>query len=178
MKFNLALCIRENNWCCVYLEKDARRVSYTRRNVLIRFVDLEKDFDRVPKKVLVWTMRKKGIPEVLIRSVMSLYEGAKTRVRVDSELSEEFEVKVEMHQGSVLSPFPLTVVVDIVTDLARKVVLRWLQYADDLIQMSDTIAGLRYKNGRRHLRARVWKLTLEKLRKFTVAASQWVALQK
>ena len=35
--------------------------------------------------------------------VMSLYEGAKTRVRVDSELSMEFEVKVGMHQRSVLS---------------------------------------------------------------------------
>ena len=50
-------------------------------------------------------MRKKGIPEVLVKSVMSLYEGAKTRVRVDSELSEEFEVKVVMHQRSVLSLF-------------------------------------------------------------------------
>ena len=27
----------------------------------------------------------------------------KTKVRVDSELSDEFEVKVGMHQGSVLS---------------------------------------------------------------------------
>ena len=36
-------------------------------------------------------MRKKRIPEVLVRSVMSLNEGAKTRIRVDSELSEEFE---------------------------------------------------------------------------------------
>ena len=42
--------------------------------------------------------------EVIARSVMSLYEGAKKRVRVDSELSEEFEAKVGMHQGSVLSP--------------------------------------------------------------------------
>ena len=48
------------------------------------FVDLEKAFDRVPRKVLEWAMRKKRIPEVLVRSVMSLYEGAKTRVRVDS----------------------------------------------------------------------------------------------
>ena len=43
-------------------------------------------------------MRKKGIQEVFFRSEMSLYEGAKTRVGVDYELSEEFEVKVEMHQ--------------------------------------------------------------------------------
>ena len=41
-------------------------------------------------------MRKKGIPEVFVRSVMSLYEGAKTRVKVDSELSEEFEIQVRM----------------------------------------------------------------------------------
>ena len=44
-------------------------------------------------------MKKKEIPEVLVRSVMSPYEGAKTRVRVDSMLSEEFEVKMGMHQG-------------------------------------------------------------------------------
>ena len=62
------------------------------------FVDLEKAFDRVPRKVLEWAMRKKGIPEVLVRSVMRLFEGAKTRVRVDAELSEEFVVKVGMHQ--------------------------------------------------------------------------------
>ena len=34
-------------------------------------------------------------------------------MRVDSELSEEFQVKVKMHQGSVLSPFLLTAVVDV-----------------------------------------------------------------
>ena len=49
---------------------------------------------------------------------MNLYEGAKTRVRLDSELSEVFEVKVGMHQGSVLSPFLLAFVVDVVTELA------------------------------------------------------------
>ena len=50
-------------------------------------------------------MRKKGILEILVRSVMSLYEGAKIKVRVDSKMSEEFHVEVGMHQGFVLSPF-------------------------------------------------------------------------
>ena len=58
------------------------------------FVDLEKAIDRVLRKELEWAMWKKEILEVLVRSVMSVYERAKTRVRIDSELSEEFQVKV------------------------------------------------------------------------------------
>ena len=65
-----------------------------------------------------WAMRKKGISEILIGSVTSLHEGAKTRVRVDSELSGKFEVKVEMQQGSVLSPF-FAAKVDVITDFDR-----------------------------------------------------------
>ena len=50
-------------------------------------------------------MRKKELPEVLVGSLISLYEGVRTRVRVDSELSEDFKGKVGMHQGSVSSFF-------------------------------------------------------------------------
>ena len=46
------------------------------------FVDLEKAFDRVPRKVMEWAMRKRGLPEAIVRAVTSLYEGARTRVRV------------------------------------------------------------------------------------------------
>ena len=62
------------------------------------FVDMEKAFDKVPRKVMEWAMRKKGLSEVIVRAVMSLYDGAKTRVRVGSTYSEEFEVKVGVHQ--------------------------------------------------------------------------------
>ena len=48
--------------------------------------------------------------KVLDRSVLSLYEGANTKVSMDSELSDEFEAEVGMHQGSMLSPFLFAVV--------------------------------------------------------------------
>ena len=54
----------------------------------------------------------------MFRSVISLSEGAKTKVRLYSEFSEEFEVKLGMHQRSVLSPFLLALVVD-VTEFAN-----------------------------------------------------------
>ena len=68
------------------------------------FVDPEKAFDRIPRKVVEWAMRKKGIPEALVTVVMSLYKGARTKVKVGTHFSDELEANVGVHQGSVLSP--------------------------------------------------------------------------
>ena len=65
-------------------------------------------------------MRKKGLSEVMVRAVMSLCDGAKTRVRVGSACTEELEVKVGVHQGSVLSPLLFAIVVDVITENARR----------------------------------------------------------
>ena len=40
-------------------------------------------------------------------------------IRVGLELSEEFEVKIGVHQGSVLSPLVFAMVVDVVTENVR-----------------------------------------------------------
>ena len=45
------------------------------------FVDLEKAFDRVSRKVVEWAMRKLGIEEWLVRAVMAMYKHARTRIR-------------------------------------------------------------------------------------------------
>ena len=45
-----------------------------------------------------WVMRKKGILHISVRTLMGVYEGAKTRFREDSEFSEEFEVEIWIYQ--------------------------------------------------------------------------------
>jgi len=67
------------------------------------FVDLEKAFDRVPREVIRWAMRKLGVEEWLVLAVISMYTGAKTVVRTVYGNSNDFKVKVGMHQGSALS---------------------------------------------------------------------------
>ena len=65
----------------------------------------DKQFGFMPGKgTMEWALRKKGLAEVLVQAVMSLYEGSRTKVRVGSETLEEFGVRVGVHQGSVLSP--------------------------------------------------------------------------
>ena len=52
------------------------------RKLFICFVDLEKAFDRVPRKVIEWALRKKLVPERLAQAVILMYKRAKTRVHV------------------------------------------------------------------------------------------------
>ena len=119
-KCKLALCLRGTIDAVFILRRVQEKYHAKGNKLKMCFWDLEKAFDRVLKKVLEWAMRKKGIPDVLVRSMMSLCERAKTRVRVDSELWEEFEVKLGMHKGSVLSVFHYAVVIGVVTQFARE----------------------------------------------------------
>ena len=106
------------------------------------FVDLEKAFDRVPREVVRWALRKLGVDEWLIRTVMALYTEACTIVRTDAGLSENFEVKVGLHQGSVLSPLLFAAVMDVVSSEARSGLPSELLYADDLVIMAPTMEQL------------------------------------
>ena len=83
-------------------------------------------------------MMKKGILYIFVRSGISLYEGAKARFRLDF-FSDEFEVKVEIHQRYLLSPFYFANVVDVVTEFTRNEVLSELLYAVNLVLMTEII---------------------------------------
>ena len=119
----------------------------------------------VMKKSCVWqtqgfirqTKRKSLI--VLVDVKQNLYDGAKTRVRVGSAYSEEFKEKVGVHQGSVLSPLLLAIVVDVITENARRGVVNELLYADDLVLMSKTMQDFGIE--RMHWKVKVKRSTSE-----------------
>ena len=112
------------------------------RKLFICFVDLEKAFDRVPRKVIEWALRKKLVPDKLVQAVMSMYKEAKTRVKVRDEHSEKFDVGVGVHQESVLSPFLFSIVLDVLSEDGRKGASYELLYADDLVLMAETMKEL------------------------------------
>ena len=66
----------------------ARKVAANKR-LYMAFVDLEKAFDRVPRKVIWWALRKLGVDEWIVRLVQGMYSNARSRVRVGEGYSEE-----------------------------------------------------------------------------------------
>jgi len=62
-------------------------------------------FNRVPREVIRWAMCKLDVDEWLLSAViiMSMYLGVRTVVRTAHNSSDNFEVKVCMHQGLALS---------------------------------------------------------------------------
>ena len=95
------------------------------------FINLKKAFERVSRKILEWAMRKRGIPEVMVRAVMSLYEGAKTRVRVRLPAP-----------GIHVVVIGFAIVVDVVSGNVRNGLMSEMLYADDLVLMSEVMERL------------------------------------
>ena len=67
-------------------------------NLFFVFIDLKKAFNRVLRKVLWWAIHVVGVPEWIVVIVHAMCNGAKSKVRVNGLYSDEFEVKVGVHQ--------------------------------------------------------------------------------
>ena len=84
-------------------------------------------------------MRKVGVKESIVRLVQAMYNSARSRVRVGSEYSEEFEVGVGVHQGSVLSPLLFIIVLEALSRDFRVGVHWELFFADDLVIIAASL---------------------------------------
>ena len=105
--------------------------------------------------MIEWALRKRLVPKRLVQAVMSMYKGAKTRIKVGGGHSEEFDVGVGVHQGSVLSPFLFSIVLDVSSEDGKKGALYELLYADDLVLMAEIMEELEAQFIR-------WKAAFEK----------------
>ena len=109
------------------------------KNLYFDFINLEKAFDRVPRKVLWWEMHFVDVPEWIVVIDQAIYNGAKSKARVDGSYSDEFEVKVGVHQGSVLSPLPFIIVLEALSKEFRSSCPWKLLYADDPVLIAETL---------------------------------------
>ena len=118
----------------------------------IAFLDLEKAFDRIPHRLIWYSLREHGTPEHLIKLVQTLYQNTTSQARCAAGISKSFNIKVGVHQGSALSPLLFITVIDTITrDLQRPT--PWcVLYADDIMLAATTRRYLQLWTQRWHER--------------------------
>ncbi|KAL4126447.1 hypothetical protein QTP88_010669 [Uroleucon formosanum] len=72
----------------------------------------KKAYDRVPREVLKWVLMRQDVPKTYINLTQDMYDSSSISVRSMSGVTEDFKVGVGVHQGSVLSSYLFSVVMD------------------------------------------------------------------
>ncbi len=90
-------------------------------SMALGFVDLEKAFDTVAREMVMATLRWMGVPEAAVRTVEGMNEKTTAIGVVREGASEDFDVKIGLRQGSVLSPLLFISVLDLIS---RKTVMK------------------------------------------------------
>ena len=97
-----------------------------------------KAYDRVPREAVYWCLRKRGVSEKLVRGVTALYQDSRTTVQCGAGATDSFSIQVDLHQSSVRSPLLFALVVDTISEGARRPLPKDLLYADDLAMVAES----------------------------------------
>ena len=124
------------------------------RKLYVAFIDFEKAFDSISRKLLWPILIKNGIKGKLYQCVKSMYSAVKARVRCGVNFTEYINCTQGVKQGDVCSPVLFSLFIN---ELALEIIncgrhgatlsydfieLFILLFADDIVLLSETIVGL------------------------------------
>jgi hypothetical protein len=103
----------------------ASSVTARDKQLFTCFVDLTKAYDRVDRGLLWKVLRRRGVPEKILRVNQQLHEGAMAKVRVDGELSGEFELCRGLKQGSAIAALLFNIYLGVVVEAVQQEARRY-----------------------------------------------------
>lgn len=130
------------------------RYREQKKDLHMVFIDLEKAYDKVPRSVMWWALEKHKVPTKYITLIKDMYRDARTCVRTCDGDTNDFPIKIGLHQGSALSPYLFALVMDEVTREIQSDVPWCMLFADDVVLVDESRDGVNRK-------LELWRHTLE-----------------
>ena len=87
----------------------------------------------VPREIIWYSLRRKGVPEAYINIIRDMYAGCKTSVMTSAGRTKEIAIEVELHQGSALSLLLFVIIIDVITEEIDEGTPWAIMFADDLV---------------------------------------------
>ena len=125
-----------------------------KKNIYFAFVNLEKAFGHVPRRILCRAMRRLRVNKWIIQLVKSRYDNAHLKVKIKNSYSNPMEVLLGVNKGSMLSPLLFIIVMEVLSREFRTGCPWELLHADDLVIVAESLGELK-------VRLKNWKDGLE-----------------
>ena len=74
-----------------------------------------------------------------------MYDGVRTRVRTLVRDTDDFPIDIGLHQGSAVSPFLFTIVMDELTRGIQDKIPWFMLFADDIVVIDEITEGVNTK---------------------------------
>ena len=130
------------------------RYREQKKDLHMVFIDLEKAYDKIPRMVMWWALEKHKVPTKYITLIRDMYDRVVTSVHAGDSETDTFPITIGLHQGSALSPYMFSLVMDEVTKDIQGDIPWCMLFADDVVLVDETMAGVNKK-------LELWRQTLE-----------------
>jgi hypothetical protein len=130
------------------------RYREQKKDLHMVFIDLEKAYDKIPRNVMWWALEKHKVPIKYITLIKDMYDNVVTSVRTSDGDTDDFPIRIGLHQGSALSPYLFDLVMDEVTRDIQGDIPWCMLFADDVVLVDDSRTGVNRK-------LELWRRTLE-----------------
>jgi hypothetical protein len=101
-------CVDLINTLRIILEQSAEWQT----SLYLTFIDSEKAFDSLNRRVMWKTLSEYGIPQKILNLIKEMYEGFRCKVLHEGILTENFIINTGVRQGCILSPIISLLVLD------------------------------------------------------------------
>lgn len=88
------------------------RYREQKKDLHMVFIDLEKANDKITRTVMWWALEKHKVPTKYITLIRDMYDNVVTIVRAGDSETKTFPITIGLHQGSTLSPYMFSLVMD------------------------------------------------------------------